>query len=383
MLPALPVVRVTGWRKTGKTSVAVDLVTRLRARSYVVAALKHSHHPAQPDLDGSDTDRLARAGASPVLLAAADATVLRLPQPIDSLAEALRLLEGQADIVVAEGFKDERLGPVIQMEDGGESPLFRLQSETGESIAVARPAEMDRLVDAIEGLFALSAAGDEVLRDLVRRAGAAHGHICPGQVLGVRMALAGLRALDAWPPDSQRLHAYVEIDRCATDAIASVTGCSPGKRNLSILDYGKMAATFQDLTSGRAVRVIARECSREEAARWGAGGVDERHRQAIAYRRMPDDRLFDIGEVRVPLPDHEPTPRVICARCGEEISFGRYRGAADAPLCLPCAGEGRYYEHGTGRSGEHEHTDHAGTEGRPASIDRRVGVGSERTAEEA
>ena len=74
---------------------------------------------------------------------------------------------------------------------------------------------------------------ERCLEDAVRF----HGHLCGGQIIGVRMALAGLRELGLRDPrgaDRKKLLAVVEIDRCATDAIISVTGLSPGKRNLKI-----------------------------------------------------------------------------------------------------------------------------------------------------
>src|SRR3989304_10086580 len=99
-------------------------------------------------------------------------------------------------------------------------------------------------------------AFDELLAEAI----AFHGHLCPGQVLGVRMTMAVCRALGVEEPKSMRkcLVVFVEIDRCATDAIQALTGCSLGKRTLKHLDYGKMAATFVNVSSGDAVRVAAR-----------------------------------------------------------------------------------------------------------------------------
>src|ERR1700684_3091390 len=96
----------------------------------------------------------------------------------------------------------------------------------------------------------------------------AHGHICAGQILGLRMAIYGLKLLELEDPagkDRKRLVTFVEIDRCATDAIPVVTGCRLGKRALKFKDFGKMAATFCDLATGRAVRVAARETSKQRA----------------------------------------------------------------------------------------------------------------------
>src|SRR5579864_2836872 len=96
----------------------------------------------------------------------------------------------------------------------------------------------------------------------------AHGHLCAGQILGLRMALYGVRLLGMEDPagaDRKRLITFVEIDRCATDAIAVVTGCRLGKRALKFRDFGKVAATFCDLRDDRAVRVVALESSKERA----------------------------------------------------------------------------------------------------------------------
>src|ERR1700755_1189649 len=96
----------------------------------------------------------------------------------------------------------------------------------------------------------------------------AHGHLCAGQILGLRLALYGVKLLGLADPagaDRKRLVTYVEIDRCATDAIPIVTGCRMGKRALKFRDFGKVAATFCDLRDDRAVRIVARESARERA----------------------------------------------------------------------------------------------------------------------
>jgi formylmethanofuran dehydrogenase subunit E len=172
-----------------------------------------------------------------------------------------------------------------------------------------------------------------------RLAEQAHGHLCAGQILGVRLAMHGLRLLAIEDPkgaDRKRLITYVEIDRCATDAISVVTGCRVGKRALKLVDYGKMAATFCDLHDGRAVRVVALESSRDLAR-------DLFPDQISAYRALPDTDLFSHRWVRVTIPPQDlpgyKTPRVVCAICGEAVSFGRQVGS----VCRACAGH-TYYE---------------------------------------
>ncbi len=192
----------------------------------------------------------------------------------------------------------------------------------------------------------------ESVDELLRQAEVAHGHLCAGQVLGVRMALLGLSRLEIADPrgaDRKRLVTYVEIDRCATDAIALVTGCRLGKRALKFRDWGKMAATFVDLGSGRAVRVVALEDSRELARKLYPHEENKSRRQLLAYRELTDAQLFSEQWVRVaidpadlPGQSHE---RVACPRCGEGVNFGRFALVSGESVCLSCANpELRYWE---------------------------------------
>ncbi|MGB7265528.1 MAG: FmdE family protein [Terracidiphilus sp.] len=193
----------------------------------------------------------------------------------------------------------------------------------------------------------------ESLDELLQQAEAAHGHLCAGQILGVRMALLGLSRLgfEGRPqgPDRKRLVTYVEIDRCATDAIALVTGCRLGKRALKFRDWGKMAATFVDLASGRAIRVVALEDSRELAERHYAHLETKSLRQKKAYCELPDAQLFREQWVRVAidaidLPGYSGD-RVVCQRCGEGVNFGRIAEVNGERLCLSCARPDlRYWE---------------------------------------
>jgi formylmethanofuran dehydrogenase subunit E len=178
----------------------------------------------------------------------------------------------------------------------------------------------------------------------------AHGHMCAGQILGLRLALCGLKLLGIDDPlgkDRKRLVTFVEIDRCATDAIPIVTGCRLGKRALKFRDFGKVAATFCDLRDQRAVRVAARESSKQRARELYPGIADKNAQQMRAYREMPDEELFDYLWVRVEIgPEELPgykSGRVVCAECGEGINFKREVVRDGRVLCKSCAGE-RYYE---------------------------------------
>jgi formylmethanofuran dehydrogenase subunit E len=192
----------------------------------------------------------------------------------------------------------------------------------------------------------------ESIDDLLVKAEAAHGHLCAGQILGVRMALLGLERLGIADPrgaDRKRLVTYVEIDRCATDAIALVTGCRLGKRALKFRDWGKMAATFVDLASGQGVRIVALEDSRELARQLYPHIEPKSRQQMLAYRDLSDEQLFREQAVRVRLDGAElpgtRSERVICPRCGEGVNFGRLADVAGERLCLSCANPAlRYWQ---------------------------------------
>lgn len=176
-----------------------------------------------------------------------------------------------------------------------------------------------------------------------------HGHICAGQVIGVRMAITALERIGIADPkgaDRKKLYVLVEIDRCATDAIQSVTGCSLGKRSLRWVDFGIMAATFVNLESGRAVRVTAREEARALADTYCPEITDKYRRQLEAYRRMTLDELFTFQEVQVTLRDCDlpgrPLRRVPCADCGDWVQDCREVERDGRLLCRACAGE-RYW----------------------------------------
>jgi len=187
------------------------------------------------------------------------------------------------------------------------------------------------------------------LEEYEKLAEQAHGHLCAGQILGLRMALYGVKLLDLADPagaDRKRLVTFVEIDRCMTDAIPVVTGCRLGKRALKFRDFGKVAATFCDLREHRAVRILARESARQRARELYPEMADKNQQQMRAYRHMPDPELFEIQWVRVTLaPEDLPgykAPRLVCAQCGEPVSFRREVLREGRTLCRACAGE-RYY----------------------------------------
>ncbi|HEY3928814.1 MAG TPA: FmdE family protein [Candidatus Koribacter sp.] len=192
----------------------------------------------------------------------------------------------------------------------------------------------------------------EPIEELLAMAEAAHGHLCAGQILGVRMAMLGCRRLGIDEPrghDRKRLVTFVEIDRCATDAIGVVTGCRLGKRALKFRDWGKMAATFIDLADERAIRIAARESSKELARALHPEIENKNQQQMLAYRELSEAELFTEEWVRVTLPPKEfpgyKGDRLACAVCGEGINYDRFVEQDGKRLCLACANpEERYYQ---------------------------------------
>jgi formylmethanofuran dehydrogenase subunit E len=186
---------------------------------------------------------------------------------------------------------------------------------------------------------------DEYLHDAER----AHGHLCAGQVLGVRLAMLALEKLEIDDPqgkDRKRLVTFVEIDRCATDAVAVVTGCRLGKRALKFRDWGKVAATFVDVSTGRAIRIAAKESSKALAKQMHPEIADKNQQQMLAYREIIDEDLFTMQWVKVTLPPEEfpgyKGERIVCEQCGEGINFRREVVREGKTLCRSCAGDCYY-----------------------------------------
>ena len=164
------------------------------------------------------------------------------------------------------------------------------------------------------------------------------------------MAMLGLENLGIDDPlgkDRKRLVTFVEIDRCATDAISAVTGCRLGRRALKFRDWGKMAATFVDLQSGKAIRIVAKESSKQLAREMHPELPTKNQQQMAAYREMKNHDLFTTQWVKVDVPPEEfpgyRAERIVCAECGEGISFRREVVRNGRVLCQGCAGQ-RYYE---------------------------------------
>lgn len=336
MAAAMPVVRVLGPRRNvGKTWLASRLIETLVARGYAVGAIKRSHHVVPPDRAGSDTALFAEAGASPVVFAAGDATLTRGTRSTD-LGALVAELPPTLDVVVVEGFKSDTLGARIDILPDEAPPTVQLRTMEGDLAYEGPMTDVEQLADCLRCVLDISTAGSEVTRAGIRRAAVSHGHRCPGLTLGVRMAayaseLLGI-ALDPAPRD---LVVQVETARCATDAIAAMTGCTTGSRRLRVAEYGKLAATFS--IDGRAVRLAARAGLRERAC-LDASCEHGAHAQDEAYRSLADEELFTVQRA-APLPalNHHRGGRRLCEACGEEVALAALRLTSGGPRCVACA----------------------------------------------
>jgi formylmethanofuran dehydrogenase subunit E len=187
---------------------------------------------------------------------------------------------------------------------------------------------------------------------LLKGSSETHGHLCPGQAVGVRMAMLGCRLIGLDEPTSRdqikKLIVYVEMDRCTADAVAYATGVKLGRRSLKFMDFGIMAATFVNLETGKAFRIISTEESRDLAEAYAPEIADKQARTLEAYKRMPDSVLFRVQQVTVAVPDEDmPGPtrfKATCSGCGQVVRDRREVIKDGRSFCKPCAGNAYFSE---------------------------------------
>ncbi len=185
------------------------------------------------------------------------------------------------------------------------------------------------------------------LHTLLENSSKRHNHLCPRQVLGVRIGLAGAHALGVEVPQSKkRLLTIVESDGCFVDGLEAATGCTVGHRTLRVEDYGKIAATFVDIKLNQAVRVAPHLDVRQKAYEYAPHQEKRYFAQLSGYQVMPIDELVNIEEVMLSVPISEIISRagvrVNCGICGEEIINEREIMRNDMPICKSCAGPSYY-----------------------------------------
>ena len=194
----------------------------------------------------------------------------------------------------------------------------------------------------------------EYLDVLLQESSARHQHLCPRQVLGVRIGLYGLRLMgfvdEIYQPRflnaDKRLLTIIETDGCGADGVAVATGCRVGRRTLRVLDIGKLAATFVDTTSGRALRVAPSHNSRSLACDLTPDAESRWHAYLASYQILPDNRLLTVQSVRLTSTIEEilskPEAFAVCDQCGEEIINGREVRRDNLVYCRTCSGDTYY-----------------------------------------
>lgn len=173
-----------------------------------------------------------------------------------------------------------------------------------------------------------------------------HERLCPRQVLGVRMGVAGMEWFDLPPLPDKRVIVFTETDGCFVDGVTAATGCTVGHRTLRVIDYGRVAITVVDTATSEAVRIVPRPGVREDASRYAPDEPRRYYQQVIGYEYMPVDELLRMEPVTLTLDLRaligQPGIREDCVRCGEEILNGREIATDHGPTCLACAGPGYY-----------------------------------------
>ena len=184
-------------------------------------------------------------------------------------------------------------------------------------------------------------------KDYLEQTAALHDHLCPRQVLGVRIGIHAGELLGLpLPRRDKRILAFVETDGCFADGVSVATGCRMGRRTMRLMDYGKVAAVFIDTETEQAVRIAPTREAREGACLYAPDAPDRWHARRDAYQRMPTSELLDAKFVTLTfsLQDiiSQPGLRVPCNMCGEEIMNVREVVVGGNVLCQWCAGEGYY-----------------------------------------
>lgn len=182
------------------------------------------------------------------------------------------------------------------------------------------------------------------IKSLLQQVAGLHRHLCPRQVLGVRLGMCAAQHFPALLPQrDKRILAVVEMDGCFCDGVGIATGCSMGHRTMRLADEGKIAATFIDTRTQRALRIFALPDLRVRAAAAAAGAPTRWQAYLEAYQQLPFEQMFGHQEVHLNMDIAalvgRPGSRAICARCGEEILNQRELHRDAQTLCRSCAGE--------------------------------------------
>ncbi len=335
------VIGVRGPSRSGKTALCERLITALSSYGLRTGWVKRTHHLV--DSPGKASDRVWKTGPAATALRASDRLQVTLPPGSTCPDDIIKSMPADLDVVLVETHERVDYPTILSdlLDAAAEEKVIGRWSLFSEDASVV--ATLPHVLSQLPADHAL----DRALRAAIQLHG---GHGCAGLILGTRLAMTGAAALGIDVPDREkRLIVVSETERCAVDGIQAVTGCRPGKRTLRLLDYGKLAATFLDERSGRAVRVATRGDLRE---RVGATGTDRYAIQRAAYASWPAADLFTVKEVSFALSPYDrpgpPVERVICVTCAEEVADGRHIEAGSGPQCRPCWAAAFMESKGTG-----------------------------------
>lgn len=186
------------------------------------------------------------------------------------------------------------------------------------------------------------------LQEILDLSSSWHTHLCPRQVLGARMGLAGAAALGLEiPRRDKRLLAFIETDGCFSSGVEAATGCSVHHRTLRVVDYGKIAVTFVDVQTGTAVRIAPQAHVRQKAREYAPEEKKHYYAQLVGYQRMPEAELLTVQAVRLTTPVGKIVSRAVvrvnCSACGEEIINERELLRDGQIFCQSCI-DAAYYE---------------------------------------
>lgn len=188
-----------------------------------------------------------------------------------------------------------------------------------------------------EGVFV-----DKIFEEQLKKAGEFHGDICGGIVIGTKLAMYGLKNLNMeLNKKNKDLIVFVEIDRCMSDAVQAITGCSMGKRSLKQMNYGKFAATFYKISTGEGFRITDVDANSKEETTETTEEMIER------FIDTPAEKLFNIQKVDIKLDENElpgkPREKAFCSICNEKVMDGRHNIIAGKSVCKSCS-DGSYYQ---------------------------------------
>ncbi len=179
--------------------------------------------------------------------------------------------------------------------------------------------------------------------DLLKKAGDFHGDICGGIVMGTKLAIFGMETLGMTPgTKDKRLIVFTEIDRCISDAISSVTKTSLGKKSLKPVGYGKFAATFVNIETGEAYRIVDIDANKKDKEL--NNETVEELTERINLAKGAD--IFKIQRVSVKIDKNDlpgkPLEITICTDCDEVIMDGKQHLKGGKSYCTSCY-SGSYY----------------------------------------